>query len=127
MEMEPPAQKVRLVIGTMFHFLAAGAIGGLFLAWMVNVNNIQAEYETLCANGELAQCSNSDTILYDVLFDYGPFTDTDQANSLRLTIMDDCNEECQQLGCRWSIIYTLSGFTMVLYAAFDLIMCIGTW
>ena len=74
--MEPPAQKVRLVIGTVLHFLMAAAIGGLFLTWMVNVNNIQDEYETLCSKSDKAECAHaSDIILYDVLFDYGPFED----------------------------------------------------
>ena len=40
MAMETKEQKVRMVIGTVFHFLVAGVIGGIFLAWMVNVNNI---------------------------------------------------------------------------------------
>ena len=40
MEMEPPAQKVRLVIGTVTHFLMAAAIAIFFFVWMVNVNNI---------------------------------------------------------------------------------------
>ena len=31
------------------------------------------------------------------------------------------------MGCRWSIIYKMSGITMALYASFDLIMCLGTW
>ena len=74
MEMEPPAQKIRLVIGTVLHFLMAGAIGGLFLAMMVNVNNIQEEYETLCDKPDKADCSDS-IILYDILFDDGPFED----------------------------------------------------
>ena len=84
MEMEPPSQKVRLVVGTVFHFLVAGVIGGFFLAWMVNVNNIQAEYDSLCTNGELKNCADSDTILYDVLFDHGPFTEPAYANELRM-------------------------------------------
>ena len=75
MEMEPPAQKIRLVIGTVLHFLMAGAIGGLFLAWMVNVNNIQEEFDSLCDNSDMAECSNSDIVVYDILFDHGPFED----------------------------------------------------
>ena len=71
--MEPPAQKIRLVIGTVLHFLMAGAIGGLFLAWMVNVNNIQDEYEILCKKYDNAHCDSSEIILYDILFDHGPF------------------------------------------------------
>ena len=85
MEMEPPAQKIRLVIGTVFHFLMAGAIGGLFLAWMVNVNNIQEEYETFCDKTDKADCSDY-IILYDVLFAHGPFEDKAEAMELKLEI-----------------------------------------
>ena len=54
MEMEPPSQKIRLVIGTMFHFLMAGAVAGLYLTWMVNVNEIQNAYDTMCADPKMA-------------------------------------------------------------------------
>ena len=83
MEMETPGQKVKLVVGTVFHFLVAGIIASIFLVWMINVRNIQNEYDSLCSNGALAECPDADIILYDVLFEFGPYTDRAEAINLR--------------------------------------------
>ena len=109
-------------------------LAGLFLAWLTNVNKIQKAWEendtctllTMHDFGETTEVINGcDANLYDIGFSYPreghPFTDMwtdlDEANDLIDEIIDDgCGLDCVKQGCRWSIIYSLCGITMLLIA-----------
>ena len=120
-------------------------LAGLFLAWLTNVNKIQKAWEaddtctllTMHDFGDTTEVINGcDANFYDIGFSYPreghPFTDMwtdlDEANDLIDEIIDDgCGLDCIKQGCRWSIIYSLCGITMLLIATTSALNFVGTW
>ena len=39
----------------------------------------------------------------------------------------DCDTDCLEMGCRWSIIYTMCGILLCLIAINSFILTIGAW
>jgi len=69
-------------------------------------------------SGKDIYCFNSTA--YDFSFKDGPFSDAVEAKELK-RLLGNCDTECWTIGTRWSIVYTLAGFTnlgMIVQAVF---------
>ena len=50
-DLESRGRKCFIATAAIIATLSAATIGGIYLTWMVNVNNIQSAYKTLCEDG----------------------------------------------------------------------------
>jgi len=124
MAVESPGKKFTMATGYFITFVATAILGGIYLAWMVNVNKIQTEYDTSCET----RTGCPEVILYDVIFSLGSSSDSEKARQY----MEDldaagCDGDCFKQGSRWSIIYTFCGITLILIAVNSLLLAFGAW
>ena len=94
----------------------------------MNVNRIQAGYDEYCSLP--GNCINEapDTVVYNILFVFGPYTDEAKAKQLQLEILrDGCDDDCYASGCRWSVLYMLCAVTSSLIAFNFMAIAIGAY
>mgnify|MGYP006922978525 FL=1 len=115
-ETESEGRKCFIGIGATIAFASAATIGAIYIAWLVNVNKIQSSFEDLC---DQRQCTDDEEQywLYDVIWVIGPFTDSALAKEYRNEILPLDSDDEMYKGCRWSIIYSFCGITLLIIAA----------
>lgn len=79
MEAETKSRKMQIAGAAGLGAVVTVALGSTFLAWMINVNNVQKTYEAYCAvNG----CDANKRVAYDFVWRLGPYTDFQQFEEL---------------------------------------------
>ena len=129
MKYESKCKKCFITIGAAIHLLFALIIGCMFAVWLGNAYEIQDEWQD-SVNCDMEDC---DVIFYDHLpqlyfpAQYSP-DDLEDARKYMQEIVDDCgvDQDCYKPGNRFSLIYALSGTTMLLLALNSCFMLCGT-
>merc|ERR1712216_174422 len=103
-----------------------GVCGGIYLAYMINANNIDSAY---CDNTLLeSACNSVDDKVYDNLIyqaSYG-YTDMDKYTEL-IDDMKSWDADTIAKGSRFSIVYSLCGITFTMLAATNFCLVVGAW
>ena len=81
---EPKTSKIFILSRAIVTLVFSGIIGGIYIGWMANVNQIQSAAEDYCAvNADFTCCGMlGDSYIYDSLFYFGPWSDKSEAESL---------------------------------------------
>ena len=137
MKNESACKKLCIAIGSGIHLAFAAIVGIIFAVWLVNANNINSNSE--------AYDYSADFNIYDTLpvlyiraqestdpmeYTYYSEDNWSDAMSYWVDIQKDCADDletCEEHGNRFSVIYALSGVTMLLLAANSALMILGAW
>ena len=137
MKNESACKKLCIAIGSGIHLAFAAIVGIIFAVWLINANNINGMSENFGVN--------DDVNIYDTLpalyimdqesYTTNPYTyyskdNWSDAMEYWVDIEKDCADDissCMEHGNRFSVIYALSGVTMLLLAANSALMILGAW
>ena len=109
---ETKTKKIMMILLSSMAFLYYIIAGSIFLAWLVNVSEIQRAY---CDGDANHFACTIDAAVYDVKFIGGPWKDYAIAEQMISERQNDCDQTCMH-GCRWSVIYQCSGVALLLLA-----------
>ena len=101
-------------------------IGGIYIAWFVNAKQIDSNYCDQSVNSAAVykNCVAVDGKIYDNFVLTGPWSDNDQALELMYDLNGWSRSELSK-GSRFSVVYGLCGFTLLLISIAYLLLAVG--
>ena len=128
MNCESSSRKIMYAIHACIWFLFCGVCGGLYLAWWSNSKELDS---AICGvpikkPEKTFLCHRWDDKYYDNMYMLGPYSNAQLADDY-INDLENWDQDIVNKGSRFSIVYSLCGFTLALLALSNFCLMCGAW